>query len=195
TGTEAPHAGDVDDQRGSATGRSAQPGAPGCDGQLQRRAQAGRRAHGPGVIDTSETTEGGTTPMTVGTVKWFNAKKGYGFIAPQSGNAGFAHASAIQDGGTLQDGQAVEFDITQGQKGPQATNVRAVATQDPPPAGAISCRGTRGDWPIVRPAASQGRRPSWPHCCSPPPLPRRAMPLSPCAATSTPRPPVSSGST
>jgi CspA family cold shock protein len=84
---------------------------------------------GADVIDTSETTEGGTTSMTVGTVKWFNANKGYGFIQPESGNDVFVHASAIQDGGSLQDGQAVEFDITQGQKGPQAANVRAVAAQ------------------------------------------------------------------
>jgi CspA family cold shock protein len=67
--------------------------------------------------------------MTVGTVKWFNANKGYGFIQPESGNDVFVHASAIQDGVALQDGQAVEFDITQGQKGPQAANVRAVAAQ------------------------------------------------------------------
>jgi CspA family cold shock protein len=86
-------------------------------------------AAGVGVIDTSDTPEGGTTSMTVGTVKWFNANKGYGFIQPESGNDVFVHASAIQDGGTLQDGQAVEFDITQGQKGPQASNVRPVAAQ------------------------------------------------------------------
>ena len=67
--------------------------------------------------------------MTVGTVKWFNANKGYGFIQPESGNDVFVHASAIQDGGSLEDGQAVEFDITQGQKGPQAANVRAVTSQ------------------------------------------------------------------
>jgi CspA family cold shock protein len=84
---------------------------------------------GVDVIDTSETTEGGTTSMTVGTVKWFNANKGYGFIKPESGNDVFVHASAIQDGGALQDGQAVEFDIAQGHKGPQAVNVRAVAAQ------------------------------------------------------------------
>jgi cold shock protein len=84
---------------------------------------------GAGVIDTSEQRRGGTTSMTVGTVKWFNANKGYGFIQPESGNDVFVHASAINDGGSLQDGQAVEFDITQGQKGPQATNVRAVAAQ------------------------------------------------------------------
>jgi CspA family cold shock protein len=71
--------------------------------------------------------EGRENTMTVGTVKWFNANRGYGFIKPEDGNDVFVHASAIQDGGTLEDGQAVEFDITQGHKGPQATNVRPVA--------------------------------------------------------------------
>jgi CspA family cold shock protein len=67
--------------------------------------------------------------MAVGTVKWFNVNKGYGFIKPESGNDVFVHVSAIQGDGTLEDGQVVEFDITQGQKGPQAANVRPVATQ------------------------------------------------------------------
>jgi cold shock protein len=69
--------------------------------------------------------------MTVGTVKWFNAEKGYGFIAPESGEDVFVHFSAIQSTGyrSLDEGQAVEFDITQGQKGPQAANVRPVASQ------------------------------------------------------------------
>jgi CspA family cold shock protein len=67
--------------------------------------------------------------MAVGTVKWFNANRGYGFIQPESGNDVFVHVSAIQGEGTLQDGQAVEFDITQGQKGPQAANVRPAAAQ------------------------------------------------------------------
>jgi CspA family cold shock protein len=58
--------------------------------------------------------------MTVGTVKWFNANKGYGFIKPEDGNDVFVHVSAIQDGGSLDEGETVEFDITQGQKGPQA---------------------------------------------------------------------------
>jgi cold shock protein len=66
--------------------------------------------------------------MPVGTVKWFNANKGYGFIKPESGNDVFVHVSAIQDGGSLDEGEAVEFDITQGQKGPQAVNVRPLAT-------------------------------------------------------------------
>jgi len=64
--------------------------------------------------------------MTVGTVKWFNTSRGYGFIKPESGNDVFVHVSAIQDSDSLQDGQAVEFDIAQGQKGPEATNVRPV---------------------------------------------------------------------
>jgi cold shock protein len=63
--------------------------------------------------------------VTVGTVKWFNADKGYGFIAPESGEDAFVHFSAIQSTGyrSLAEGQVVEFDITQGSKGPQAANV------------------------------------------------------------------------
>jgi cold shock protein len=69
--------------------------------------------------------------MTVGTVKWFNDEKGYGFIAPESGEDVFVHFSAIQSTGyrSLAEGQAVEFDITQGQKGPQAANVRLLERQ------------------------------------------------------------------
>ena len=69
--------------------------------------------------------------MTVGTVKWFNADKGFGFIAPESGDDVFVHFSAIQSTGyrSLAEGQAVEFDITQGQKGPQAANVRPLERQ------------------------------------------------------------------
>ena len=69
--------------------------------------------------------------MTVGTVKWFNADKGFGFIAPESGEDVFVHFSAIQSTGyrSLDEGQSVEFDITQGQKGPQATNLRPLERQ------------------------------------------------------------------
>jgi CspA family cold shock protein len=60
-----------------------------------------------------------------GTVKWFNAEKGYGFISIEDGNDVFVHFSAIQGDGfkTLDEGQAVEFEITEGNRGPQASNV------------------------------------------------------------------------
>jgi cold shock protein len=65
--------------------------------------------------------------MTTGIVKWFNGEKGYGFITPDDGSADvFAHFSAIQSSGyrSLEENQRVEFDVTQGQKGPQAENIR-----------------------------------------------------------------------
>ena len=65
--------------------------------------------------------------MAQGTVKWFNAEKGFGFIAQEDGGDDvFVHYSAIQSQGykTLDENQKVEFDVTQGQKGPQAENVR-----------------------------------------------------------------------
>ena len=63
-----------------------------------------------------------------GTVKWFNEAKGFGFIAQESGPDVFAHFSAIVSEGykTLNEGQAVEFKLTQGQKGPQAENIVAL---------------------------------------------------------------------
>jgi CspA family cold shock protein len=84
---------------------------------------------GVGVVDSSKVPGGRASAMTVGTVKWFNANKGYGFIKPEAGNDVFVHASAIQGDGSLEEGQAVEFDIIQGQKGPQAANVRPVVAQ------------------------------------------------------------------
>jgi CspA family cold shock protein len=66
--------------------------------------------------------------MAQGTVKWFNGDKGYGLIAVDGGQDVFVHFSAITGSGyrSLQEGQKVEFDITQGQKGPQAENVKVI---------------------------------------------------------------------
>lgn len=64
--------------------------------------------------------------MVKGTVKWFNATKGYGFISTETGEDVFVHYSALENTGefrTLDEGQAVEFQITEGEKGPQASNV------------------------------------------------------------------------
>ena len=67
--------------------------------------------------------------MAQGTVKWFNAEKGFGFIAPEDGSADvFVHYSEIQGNGfrTLEENQQVSFEIGDGQKRPQATNVNAI---------------------------------------------------------------------
>jgi CspA family cold shock protein len=67
--------------------------------------------------------------MATGTVKWFNAEKGFGFIAPDDGSADvFAHYSAINSSGykSLDENQKVEFEVTQGPKGPQAENIRSL---------------------------------------------------------------------
>ncbi len=62
---------------------------------------------------------------TTGTVKWFNETKGFGFIEQENGPDVFAHYSAIMDSGfkTLAEGQKVEFNLTQGEKGPQAESI------------------------------------------------------------------------
>ena len=67
--------------------------------------------------------------MATGTVKWFNPEKGFGFITPDDGSADvFVHFSAIAGEGyrNLEENQKVEYDVTQGQKGPQAANVKGV---------------------------------------------------------------------
>jgi CspA family cold shock protein len=67
--------------------------------------------------------------MATGTVKWFNDAKGFGFVTPEGGGKDlFAHFSAIQGQGfkTLREGQRVQFDVTSGPKGEQASNIRAL---------------------------------------------------------------------
>ena len=65
---------------------------------------------------------------STGTVKWFNESKGFGFIEQDNGPDVFAHFSAITGSGfrTLQEGQRVQFNVTQGQKGPQAENITVI---------------------------------------------------------------------
>jgi cold shock protein len=66
--------------------------------------------------------------VATGTVKFFNAEKGYGFISPESGDDVFVHYSNIQGNGyrSLEDGQRVEFDVAPGRKGDEAQNVRVI---------------------------------------------------------------------
>ena len=66
--------------------------------------------------------------MAVGKVKWFNAEKGFGFITSEEGKDIFVHFSAINADGykTLEEGQTVEFDVVEGDRGPQAANVTVV---------------------------------------------------------------------
>jgi CspA family cold shock protein len=91
--------------------------------------------------------------MPVGTVKWFNPNKGYGFSKPESGNDVFVHVSAIQEGGWLEEGQAVEFDITEGRKGPRPPT----CDRSPPDSHSPTCR-TGSRWgtcvPPTRPVSA-----------------------------------------
>ena len=70
----------------------------------------------------------GGSIMQQGTVKWFNAKKGYGFISDEAGNEVFVHFSALNMDGfkELKDGEKVEFEVVEGEKGPQAANVTRI---------------------------------------------------------------------
>ena len=86
---------------------------------------------------------------TTGVVKWFNAEKGYGFITPDDGGKDcFVHFSAIQGGGfrKLEEGQKVEFEVGQGQKGPQAENVTALDGGTGGGGGGGGDRGGRGGY-------------------------------------------------
>lgn len=66
--------------------------------------------------------------MKTGTVKWFNAKKGFGFISDEDGNDVFVHFSALQMDGfkVLEEGDKVQFDVVKGDKGPQAAGVKRI---------------------------------------------------------------------
>jgi CspA family cold shock protein len=74
--------------------------------------------------------QGEVNQLATGTVKWFSDEKGYGFITPEDGSKDlFVHFSGISGDGfkSLTEGARVEYEATEGQKGPQATNVRAIA--------------------------------------------------------------------
>jgi CspA family cold shock protein len=90
--------------------------------ELDRRASRGTFA-----ANTKRSSPIKETEMAHGTVKWFNDAKGYGFITPEDGSKDlFAHFSEIQGSGfkSLQEGQRVEFVVKQGQKGPQASQIK-----------------------------------------------------------------------
>ena len=102
----------------------------GYRGRINRTAAA--RLSGEACVKTAGAFRArarfGTVDMSVGTVKWFSNSKGYGFISPEEGGEDvFAHFSAIQMDGykTLNEGQRVQFDITDGPKGLQASNIKA----------------------------------------------------------------------
>jgi cold shock protein len=118
---------EVDAERGKASAaavgrpRGLQLPLPWQAGRSKRRARAPQSWRG-----AAPTTK--KVKMAQGTVKWFNGDKGYGFITMEGGPDVFVHFSAITGGGyrSLEEGQKVEFDITQGQKGPQAENVKVI---------------------------------------------------------------------
>ena len=92
-----------------------------CYGAPTRQACAGAKPR-------ARATEIGSKALATGSVKWFNAEKGYGFISREDGPDVFVHFSAIQGSGyrSLEEGQAVEFDVGPGRKGEEAQNVRVI---------------------------------------------------------------------
>jgi CspA family cold shock protein len=99
--------------------------------------------------------------VTQGVVKWFNAEKGFGFIAVEGGADVFVHYSAIQSDGyrSLEENQKVDFDITQGPMGPQAENVRPLLTNSvgrPFPIRGVAARSfARRSAPLAGPLAGE----------------------------------------
>ena len=113
--------------KGSQPGLIARLGVP-PEGEF-RKYNGRNRPGGLYVLSTASGVRKRRKSMAQGTVKWFNAEKGFGFIAPEDGSADvFVHYSEIQGSGfrTLEENQRVEFEVGQGTKGPQATGVRAV---------------------------------------------------------------------
>src|SRR5689334_14080481 len=105
----------------------------GCrSGQVPTTPRRYSGRNGPGTPEVGEPPgmkRRKSREMPQGTVKWFNAEKGFGFIAPEDGSADvFVHYTEIQGSGfrTLEENQKVEFEVGQSPKGPQATGVRAV---------------------------------------------------------------------
>jgi cold shock protein len=107
---------------------NARSGSAGSDGWRSLvpflRTKAPRGAHGK----IARSQDRGSKALATGSVKWFNAEKGYGFISREDGPDVFVHFSAIQGSGyrTLEEGQRVEFDVGPGRKGEEAQNVRVV---------------------------------------------------------------------
>ena len=96
-------------------------------GALPRKSATPVRHSRPGALVYLQSETKGNATVATGVVKWFNSEKGYGFISQSDGVDVFVHHSSIQMSGyrTLTEGQEVEFDVQEGQKGLQAANVRA----------------------------------------------------------------------
>src|SRR5436190_15739652 len=107
----------------SAIGRTER-ASPRCPNRRRPPLYSLRRA----VRSTTAHEEREEKALATGTVKFFNAEKGYGFISREQGEDVFVHFSAIQGDGykTLDEGQRVEFDVAQGRKGQEAQNVRVI---------------------------------------------------------------------